>query len=243
MADAKKCTKCGEVKPKEEYFKAKDNKDGLMGGCKECDLKRAKKRQEKVNRECVVEKQCSSCGVKKPRNEYHRSSLNKDGLKGECKSCRSKKEEIRYSCKYEYAEEKWCGKCGEVKHRNAFHNYTRSRDGLTRTCKECRAIAGKEYYNKNRKRYIAAARLRRICTEEAMPTWLTKKHHEQIQQIYDHARECSLLTGDEYVVDHVIPIKGRSVCGLHVPWNLQVLPSDVNDSKGNRIFNNWKRLY
>jgi 5-methylcytosine-specific restriction endonuclease McrA len=68
-----------------------------------------------------------------------------------------------------------------------------------------------------------------------MPKWISKEQRKEIELIYEHARECTVLTGDRYVVDHIVPLKGVNVCGLHVPWNLQVLPSDVNDSKGNRL--------
>jgi hypothetical protein len=67
----------------------------------------------------------------------------------------------------------------------------------------------------------------------ATPEWLTKEHHEQIKLVYAHAKECELLTGDKYHVDHIIPLQGKNVSGLHVPWNLQVLPADINIKKSN----------
>jgi hypothetical protein len=68
----------------------------------------------------------------------------------------------------------------------------------------------------------------------ATPNWLTEEHNNEIQQFYWLAKDLQAITGETYHVDHIVPLKGENVCGLHVPWNLQVLPADINLSKGNK---------
>lgn len=79
---------------------------------------------------------------------------------------------------------------------------------------------------------------RRATKKQAMPSWLSKAQLEEIQSFYNHAKDCELVSGQPYHVDHIVPLKGETVCGLHVPWNLQVLPSDINLSKHNN-YNDW----
>lgn len=61
----------------------------------------------------------------------------------------------------------------------------------------------------------------------ATPPWLTAHMIEDIHSVYKSA-------GDDDHVDHIVPLKNEMVCGLHVPWNLQVLPAAVNMSKSNK---------
>jgi len=82
-------------------------------------------------------------------------------------------------------------------------------------------------------RIICNARRRR--NREATPTWLTKEQKDSIKQLYIEAQKLTKLTGVRYEVDHIIPLTNDSVCGLHVPWNLQVIPKLENLKKANKI--------
>lgn len=70
--------------------------------------------------------------------------------------------------------------------------------------------------------------------KQSVPKWLSKEQKSEIQGFYWLAKDLSLITGERYEVDHIVPIKGKNVCGLHVPWNLQILPKDLNLEKRNK---------
>jgi hypothetical protein len=74
---------------------------------------------------------------------------------------------------------------------------------------------------------------RRAAKLQRTPLWLTQTHHKQIDRFYREAAEVSKLVGEFYHVDHIVPLQGKTVSGLHVPWNLQILPAKENLSKGN----------
>jgi len=66
------------------------------------------------------------------------------------------------------------------------------------------------------------------------PSWLTKEDFAKIKEFYKEAQRLREETGEEYHVDHIIPLQGKNISGLHVPSNLQILRARDNISKGNR---------
>jgi len=57
----------------------------------------------------------------------------------------------------------------------------------------------------------------------------------QIKNFYIESAELSKLLGVWHEVDHIVPLQGTTVSGLHVPWNLQILTAKENSMKGNRF--------
>ena len=91
-------------------------------------------------------------------------------------------------------------------------------------------------WKKNNSAYILAnTKLRKLRIKQAAPKWLSKEQLNEIQHKYQMAKDMETLTGNKYHVDHILPINHPNICGLHVPWNLQVIPAMDNLRKGNRV--------
>jgi len=68
---------------------------------------------------------------------------------------------------------------------------------------------------------------------DRMPSWLSAVDKAAMESVYEY---CAGLrrSGLDYHVDHIVPLRGKMVSGLHVPWNLQVIYGPANMSKGNK---------
>lgn len=145
---------------------------------------------------------------------------------------------------------KICLKCQTELPLNQFGKRKDSKDGLRNECKPCRrqmdkryrfdnreAIQGrqKEYYQSNKEVFFSNNAKRRAKALKATPDWLNGEHKAHIKRTYKLASLMKEITGVEYHVDHIVPLNGINLCGLHVPWNLQVLRADLNLSKSNKF--------
>jgi hypothetical protein len=76
------------------------------------------------------------------------------------------------------------------------------------------------------------ANKRRTEKLKRTPSWA---NHSEIKRIYAEARSMSEMAGVAHHVDHIVPLQGRNVCGLHVENNLQILTSSENVRKSNKF--------
>lgn len=75
----------------------------------------------------------------------------------------------------------------------------------------------------------------RASRNRRTPRWLTNADNASIRGQYDFAALMTWLVGVPYHVDHIIPLQGKLVSGLHVPSNLRVIRGADNIAKGNRF--------
>jgi len=89
----KRCPKCGETKAKDEFYRNKSSRDGLITYCKPCNLTRAKdyynsaRHGRRVKELFLVPKKCAMCGETKTRHLFHKCRTSYDGVSAYCKDC------------------------------------------------------------------------------------------------------------------------------------------------------------
>ena len=104
----------------------------------------------------------------------------------------------------------------------------RDRDYYTRNASKRKAYQ-RQYRRLHRGLVNEQNARRRKAVRRATPAWLTKRHKQEIKLLYVEAADKGLE------VDHIDPLLGRTVCGLHVPWNLQLLTAEENRRKSNLL--------
>lgn len=88
------------------------------------------------------------------------------------------------------------------------------------------------YYKENYHFFLEKSVRRNRMIDKATPAWADLS---AIRSIYKKCKEISLLTGVLHVVDHIVPLKGRTVCGFHVESNLRIITAKENLKKFNKL--------
>ena len=96
------------------------------------------------------------------------------------------------------------------------------------------ASINKAWATKNAATINAKNRTRKAAKKFRTPGWLTDIDYERIGNEYKLAALLTKVTGQKWEVDHIIPLQGKLVSGLHVPSNLRAIPAFENRSKHNQ---------
>lgn len=149
-----------------------------------------------------------------------------------------------------YKSGKACVECSRLSRRkwrvaNAKHELVKAKEWRDRNREWLRERERKRYHEEpskkerdrkwkqeNRHIFTALQVKREAAKNKRTPTWanLTK-----IREFYREARRLTQETGVPHHVDHIVPLQGREVCGLHVENNLRVIPATENMSKHNKL--------
>jgi hypothetical protein len=156
--------------------------------------------------------------------------------KGACVECLKAEWQRGNETRAEYFREYNKSEAGQKAKRGY---YERNKEAVVERA-QARPPAKKQAYRRAHKaanpdlyRELVNARRRRF--RQAMPKWLTAEDKLQIRMKYRLAIELSRRMGVLHVVDHVVPLQGEEVCGLHVPWNMEVITQDENLKKSNKL--------
>lgn len=176
-------------------------------------------------------KVCKGCSEERGLDDFYSDKRAKDGKQSRCKDCHKafyKTDRGKAVKKKSYCPTK------------RSERYLEDKDSVLaksrqyyRENKEARLASGKKHYQSNKHLYNSYVRQRQARIISATIA-LTQEQKEQIKEFYWLAKDLQAVSGEVYHVDHIVPLKGENICGLHVPWNLQILPADINLSKGNR---------
>lgn len=201
-------------------------------------------------------KTCNRCKGQKPRADFWGDKYSPDGLCRWCKTCiRLAKSQAQVARKQKRPEApegfKYCLRCKLQKPLDLFGSHKGRKDGKNTKCKPCGTAESIEWKKKNsarrseivrasnlanKEKRVAATAARRAGKDRRTPAWLTESDFKQMADMYAFAANCQIALGEPYHVDHIFPLHGKFVSGLHVPGNLQILTAEVNIRKSN----NWK---
>lgn len=164
-------------------------------------------------------KTCNRCNIEKPADAFYQKRTSKDGLFWWCRECHKERMKSRYhdlatSSSYREAE----------KDRVATFWVANP---------EKRTEADKRYREAHRGKINAKTKKRYADKKQRTPAWLTEDDFWLMEQAYELADMRTKMLGFSWHVDHVLPLQGRLVSGLHVPDNLKVVPALENRRKSN----------
>lgn len=188
-------------------------------------------------------KTCRKCKETKPLKEFNTAKSCKYGIMAQCKLCVKKRSAKWY--KENVTRVKTQVYAWRNENSDKFKEYVRQwhveniveRNVAANTWyknnKERHRIMSSNWDKLNRDKKRSHGAKYRAKKLQRTPKWLTEGDWIEINRMYSLAHEKTYITGIKHEVDHIIPLQGKNISGLHVPSNLQILTKSKNSSKRN----------
>lgn len=182
-------------------------------------------------------KVCCRCDKDKPISAFHKRKRSFDGYMPHCGDCRAKsrnraKENAARGRYYREQSGREKGRAYQQENRSIYRTASaRWREQNP----EKQKAASRRHVVENRAYYAAKAHAYYCRKRNRTPPWLTTDDLAIIENFYLLAWAETERTGVKHVVDHIVPLHGKTISGLHVPGNLQVITEAENCRKSN----NW----
>ena len=167
-------------------------------------------------------KHCKPCGTDKNTAEFNKDKYSGDGFQSRCKACQKAykvKNKLRVQAN---------NKAYKADNRSKIRIQNRE---WQQANPDKRDSYAKNWQQANLDRVNAISAKSRIAKKQGHALWAD---HDAISAFYTEAQRLTKLTGVSHHVDHIIPLQGENVSGLHVETNLQVIPYHENLSKSNK---------
>lgn len=186
-------------------------------------------------------KVCKDCGKSKPIEDFPKNPSMLDGHLNNCRTCENARIEA-YRVIHPRPRKPKIIKQTMTPAQIRRRHYDKNKKTLLAKRKAFRLknierekARERKYLQNNRTVVRAKNGRRRAAETRAVPPWLNAIQKAQIQEFYEIAAARTVQTGVKHHVDHIVPLRGDGICGLHVAWNLQVLTEFENCSKHNKL--------
>lgn len=228
LPNTKVCTKCGLQQPLTEFYTKRTKPDGsktYCGYCKMC-AAAAGRRQYEAKKPSVLARQAKRRKEKASeiqrymRDYYQKNRGNIIEKTAAYQSRPERKEADKERHKKRYKENR-----GDIREAQRLRN-------ATPEGKEKQRQLYERHYSANKLRFIVRGAERRAARIQATPKWY--KRTDAIP-FFEEAKRLTEETGVPHVVDHIVPLRGKKVCGLHVKENFRVITAAANWSKFNHF--------
>ena len=248
------CSRCKLQQPFDLFRQEKRVVNGLTSWCKPCEKQYRELNKEKQqqyhkeyyirNKEHIVKlgkeyRDKNADKIKEHKRLYYLANLTKINLYLKRKAAHiSARNKLYREKNREKLKEYMRGYNKKYRQNNSEVLRLNSRNWYQSRREECK-LKMSIYKKRNRPKFNAHNAIRRSNLRSRTPNWLTGEQRNEMEKFYIQAKELELKTGTRYHVDHIVPLLGEKVCGLHVPWNLQVLTAYANLSKKNKLLLNY----